>query len=548
MARPTPLAPFDPVDQRDVEHLASSPAFDELLDALVNGTTEQAGGDWDQHPWQHLRTRSTARRVRWAVTVAAAAAVTAVLWVVVTPTTPAPSSHPPFTTAWSPAQPLPAAGQPSRSEHHGTWQLVDELLSGKWTQNVDGPPPGAATCPTAQACYKLAGTYASSAVNARLLSLSLYVSTDAGATWSVLPAPSGFTPTSPLSCGSATWCAAGGTYDGEAVLLSTGDGGHTFSVDPLPGGVGEIYELSCPAAGTCNGLVSTQSRANGAVPSTVTVDATFLTTDDGGKTFSDRPMIAGDSMSAIDCHSALDCTVVGVGNGPLAFPRSTSVVATTTDGGQTWQAGSFPAGFYTWFTSPLSCANAMDCSVVGAIPISDNLAKCTSGSQTATPPVMSPTVSVLSAVESRLYIQASSGAGSGGTCSPSVVSDIATTTDGGHTWTPEQLPQDVPDPSIDGLSCPTANECWASGTALAPRQIGKVSNMDSPVLLGTTDGGATWSKVTFSVPSTAPNPTGQSYQSIGAVTCPTATICLATGAAAAGASVAPVYSWVTAAP
>ena len=76
-------------------------------------------------------------------------------------------------------------------------------------------------------------------------------------------------------------------------------------------------------------------------------------------------------------------------------------------------------------------------------------------------------------------------------------------------------------------------------------KVGKIGvDMGSPVLIGTTDGGSTWSKVVFSTPATAPNPTGQSYLSMGSVTCPTARVCLAHGMAAQNANYAPVYSLV----
>lgn len=539
MTRLTPLAPFDPVHAEEVARLADNRVFDELLSALV-GEPVEPGDSSDDHPWPHLRRKRSARRLRWTAVVVGAAAACLVIWVVTGPTAPA-SSTPPFTTAWSAARPLHVSAGAPAPERRGTWRLVDDLLSGGWTQNIDGPPPGPATCPTAQECYKLAGIYASSATNAPLVSLSLYMSSNAGASWTVLPAPSGFDPTSSLSCGSATWCAAGGTYDGEAALLSTANGGHTFSVEPLPRGVGTLDWISCPAAGTCRGLASTQHRSDGVSP-TVTIDPTFLATADGGTTFTVRQIIAGDSMSAIDCTSALDCTVAGVKNGPLQVPGSVPVVATTTNGGSSWQAGSFPTGFYLGTAPSLSCANAMDCWIGGEIPVSGNMPRCSSGSGTQTTPAMSATVAAVSAAESNLLAQALPASGTA--CATPEVADVAATTNGGRTWTPELLPADVPKPAIFGLSCPTASECWIVGQELVSQQVGKSSDSESSVLLGTTNGGATWSKVTFNVPATAPNPTGQSYLAIGAVTCPTASSCLATGAAAAGASVSPVYRFV----
>jgi hypothetical protein len=126
----------------------------------------------------------------------------------------------------------------------------------------------------------------------------------------------------------------------------------------------------------------------------------------------------------------------------------------------------------------------------------------------------------------------------------SLVSDIASTTDGGLTWTPDTLPADVPQPQISGLSCPTDNQCWATGSEAVPQQIGNTYNGGSSMVLGTTDGGSTWSKVTFSVPSNAPNFDGQSYLSIGGIDCPSAGVCVALGVTAQGSPSAPVYSLV----
>jgi len=50
------------------------------------------------------------------------------------------------------------------------------------------------------------------------------------------------------------------------------------------------------------------------------------------------------------------------------------------------------------------------------------------------------------------------------------------------------------------------------------------------------------------VPSGAPNAYGQSYLSIGSISCPAANTCVALGAAAQSSPTAPVYSFVSAPP
>jgi photosystem II stability/assembly factor-like uncharacterized protein len=138
---------------------------------------------------------------------------------------------------------------------------------------------------------------------------------------------------------------------------------------------------------------------------------------------------------------------------------------------------------------------------------------------------------------------ASAAAKSMGSCQSEIgVSGIATTSDGGSTWQLDQLPSDVPQPSLGNVACASASTCWVSGEEAVPVQIGNVEDGGSAVLLGTTDDGATWSRVTFEVPAGSPNFDGQSYQEIGSISCPGTTTCLALGITAQGSPTAPIYS------
>lgn len=458
----------------------------------------------------------------------------------------------PFTTPWRPAH---ALGEPgSAHERAGTWRLVDALLTGTWQQNVYGPPPGSSSCTPDGTCYVLAGKYAS-ASSASPLSESLYVSTNEGATWSALPVPSGFLSTTSFECSGPQWCATGGTYNGQPVLAVTRNGGHSFTIDPLPTGVGTLRSLSCPSGGVCIGLVAT-----GHAPP---MGVTLLVTDDGGSTFRDEPILAGDAMVDLACTSSTDCTVVGSTDASANARLPVGVSAVTTDQGRTWRSGSFPTGFgISADSTSLACADAEHCFVTGAIPIPvHNPPRCASISMPSTfktpppgthgMPAMSPKVASISRTETRLAAaaaaqeeQVTTGVTSCTNSRVTTVSGVASSSNGGLTWTLEELPADVPSPRLNGLSCPTTTECWAAGTELVPEKAGRASDMSSPVLIGTTDAGSTWSKVVFSVPPTAPNATGQSYLSMGSVTCPTATVCLAGGAAAQNSPYAPVYSLI----
>ena len=86
-------------------------------------------------------------------------------------------------------------------------------------------------------------------------SVSLYVSSDLGTTWSVLPMPTGFLPTSPLSCSSARVCAVGGTNGGQPAFAVTIDGGHQWGVVPMAGGR-VLRDVICPTSLLCVGVAA----------------------------------------------------------------------------------------------------------------------------------------------------------------------------------------------------------------------------------------------------------------------------------------------------
>jgi photosystem II stability/assembly factor-like uncharacterized protein len=552
--RDAELRRLDPVNLEDVEAVTNRPIFDELRQSLLDGDT---GGDTeDEVTILHLRRHAPYRHP--AVLSVVAATILLVVGIVVFVGGSSGLARP-VTTSWHSGHPFAITGKPS-THKGGSWRLVDDLLSGTWEQNTAGPPPGYLDCPSTSACYGMSGHYPNAMAGAPLLSESLYVSTDLGSTWSVLPMPSGFAPTTPLACGGPSDCAAGGTYNGQPVLVTTSDGGHTFTIDPLPSGVGTLYQLSCPTSQFCGGLVATSVNGND-----VPIDATFLSTKDDGANFADAPVEAGDSMQEIACTTNLNCTVVGTNDAVGMNDWTAGVVAVTTDGGQSWAAGALPAGFGVSYLSTLSCADALHCLLTGDIAITiENPPECATlhnppnvhpPTTTAPTPTTLPSAAVqaISNVESQLASEAnlqeansSGGFGCFGTGSSAKTNggDIATTTDGGLTWTPDQLPTDVARPEFSGLTCPTDTECWASGSEAVLQQIGNTSDGGPSMLLGTNDDGQTWSRVTFTVPSTAPNYEGQSYLNIGSISCATADVCAAVGMAAQGSPTAPVYSLV----
>jgi hypothetical protein len=119
---------------------------------------------------------------------------------------------------------------------------------------------------------------------------------------------------------------------------------------------------------------------------------------------------------------------------------------------------------------------------------------------------------------------------------------VLTTSDGGATWQLRQLPSDVPLPQMYDVSCSGATSCWLSGEEAVPEHIGNSYDGRSAVLLGTSDGGTTWTKATFVVPQGAPNDVGgDAYLAVGQISCPGVDDCMALGVVDQGSKSTPFY-------
>ena len=131
------------------------------------------------------------------------------------------------------------------------------------------------------------------------------------------------------------------------------------------------------------------------------------------------------------------------------------------------------------------------------------------------------------------------------TGSTAIVSGVATTADGGATWKMRPPPSDVPQPQMSDVSCVRATVCWLAGEEAVPQQNGTGgTNGGSAVLLGTVNSGATWNLPTFTIPAGAPEDVGQdSYMTIGQISCPTTSTCIALGVSDRGSATTPVYSY-----
>ena len=524
----------------------------------VSASGVSPDGDRRRSASGHRSRSRVLRRPRSIVLMSVAASVGLVAGLLVTFLPAAPGPSLPVHTPWQAARALPASrAQAIVHAPAGAWRLAGYITSEGWQRDTTGPEPGNLTCPTALTCYVTGDNATSSSGPADYD--TLYVSNDGAQSWSALPVPSGVVFTTALACPSAESCAGGATYDGEPVLVTTTDGGHSFTINSLPGGEGQLYNLVCPSSSFCAGLVATTADPNG-----TPIDATFLSTSDGGMSFRDSSFPPAESMESLACATATDCVAVGTSDRLGVNDSTAGVVVSTTDGGTDWSSGAFPAGFGIYYLlSRIACADAEHCFVIGNIAIKNpNPPQCSKMKQFLNPPI-SPTTttevptpstvpsSAVQAIARKAAAAAAEAAAEeakngvvGCSYSITTVSDIAASSDGGFTWVPEALPANAPQPFLSDIACPSDEDCFVAGSADIPQSFGhNGSNGGSAIVLVTHDGGASWSRVTFAVPSSVPSGMQvDAFMAIGDIQCPQVNDCTGLGVSDQGSQTTPVYT------
>jgi hypothetical protein len=289
---------------------------------------------------------------------------------------------------------------------------------------------------------------------------------DGGAAWqpvASLPGGAALDDTAEPSCPTAEMCVA--VTEGQLTLAMTTDGGSSWRLDQLPappgGPWGDIDQVSCATTQEC--VVHITGGRSG----------TFLSTTDGGQTWTDATDVPGDApqnLQLLRCDPGGQCVgAVSAGLGTASVPgqgpgvkimRSAdhgltwtasstdnvpsqsvndsglgflmscgdarhclyaagSGVAVTSNGGTTWQQPATPAAWHGWTISSVSCANDLDCSIALA-------------------PALAKQVPVIEA------------------------------TSDGMTWTPQPLPSSTdPVQYVSMLSCPSPGGCIGLGSTLS---------------------------------------------------------------------------------
>jgi photosystem II stability/assembly factor-like uncharacterized protein len=304
----------------------------------------------------------------------------------------------------------------------------------------------------------------------------------AGSSWQVL-SPSGYGQTFSLVCPSDTTCyadSAGGQ------LEYTHDGGSTWQQATGTGKATSAPQIWCTGAQDCDVLADIAGSGS-----------TFLTTVDGGQTWTSQPGPAaslggaptgppsatqnGLAQDAMSCATISSCDVIAYDGDSSG---SSTQVFTTSDGGTSWSQSPFPSpASGDFLPNDLSCT-ATTCVTVGSI--------------------VGP------------YTQFQSGSGSGysGQGVATLAGAAYTSDDGGATWSASTAPPSADAGQVTSLTCPDATDCYAVSTG---------------AVFATEDGGQTWAPVST---SGLPGPPGSSpgWNFI-SMSCATSSSCWLTGAA-----------------
>ena len=295
-------------------------------------------------------------------------------------------------------------------------------------------------------------------VNGYYIGQAALISTNAGKSWHGYATLPTTLTLNALSCVSATVCWAAGTnFQGKPGVAETTDGGQTWT-DMSPGSWATATwwpnSIECVSATNC--WLMGQDEPQGLVA------PALLETTDGGATwtqFSNLPAVTSADpngtyqLNGMSCVSALSCVAVG----GLDYGDGKSVVIMTADGGASW----------TLSTDP-TLGKSNELFSVSCLPTTTGAVHCAAAAD------------ALEAAGPVTLISR----------------------DGGATWGHRQIFDDTG--WLNSISCSTVQDCWAAGGGTS---VG---------LLGTQDGGTSWSAVTSDTTNQA-----------GAVSCLNEQVCVA---------------------
>lgn len=375
------------------------------------------------------------------------------------------------------------SGQPPQTPHRGTtvvpaaWRLAGHIDQPAWQLGGSAAGVGQSpvlTCPSSAHCFAVDPW-------APLGAGVLEASTDGGATWAATQLPTGWQFTSGLTCPATARCLAGGVEGAPpgnptaagatAVILQSTTAASTWRAVPLPGQVAVVTDLAC-TGGACVGA------GYGSPAAPTGGDPVVVVGPEGGPwTVVDLPAgFTPSDPAGLSCPSTSACVVVGT-------------VATTaggaagglfsTDGGRTWSPASVPAGLAALHAA--SCSDVAHCiaigreegtSASGAPGVSEAITTADGGRTWSVVGTLATQSLRLTAV----WCTSPASCRVAGRSAVAAAGAILRTTDGGGSWTADQLPTStgpggsgtpVRVQNVASISCAPGGPCTAVGGGTA---------------------------------------------------------------------------------
>ncbi|HTX00311.1 MAG TPA: DUF6531 domain-containing protein, partial [Acidimicrobiales bacterium] len=319
---------------------------------------------------------------------------------------------------------------------------VWKLASGSWSSVIapSGPTElSEVTCTSSSDCYAIAGGWPAWLGYYEGDVSDLYLTVNAGSTWSSTTGSSGSSLDS-VACPSTSSCfVAGGDYSYGAFVDPMSSGG-VLSAGSLPNYVWDLDAISCATATSC--------VASGSTPA-----AGVVASSDGGATWFAPPPSSIDaswestysSLDAISCPAAGNC---------YAAAQNGTLYASSNDG-LSWTEQSLPTGAQA--IRGVSCPSTDLCYAIGSGGAV--YANADGGADWST-------VTAGPSGLSELHINAlqclsSSECFAVGSDSSGAV--IAGTTDSFGAWSVPSLPTSVS--NLLSIDCPASSTCYAGGSA-----------------------------------------------------------------------------------